>query len=178
MKLWKFWDKFKLAMSVEVVVLLFTYIFLLLSFGWLKSNQCYETCKLAICYMDPSKSSNLTLKRGHGIILARRSWWNIRLLSQLGRKMLKLRRERRVATCMNCRWQIVTKFPIEMTRKKVGCGHYGTKCWVVDFLRAKINKDIQTWLSLLHTCNAWDKLLTSFGYAQRSSWYGQVHIFH
>ncbi len=107
-------------MLVEVVVLYSHTIFLLLSFGWLKSNQCYETCKLAICYMDPSKSSNLTLKRGHGI-LARRSWWNIQLgLNWEGRYAQTWKRERDVSqhTWMNCGWQIVTKFPIEMTRKK------------------------------------------------------------
>lgn len=75
MKLWKIWDKFKLAMSLEVVVL---YSHTFFYYFPLKSNQCHETCKLAICYTDPSKSSNLTLKRAHGI-LAMRSWWNTRL---------------------------------------------------------------------------------------------------
>jgi hypothetical protein len=51
--------------------------------------------------------------------------------------MLKLRREREM--CHNIHeWIVYDKlspnFQLRWWGKKVGSGHYGTKCWVVDFL--------------------------------------------
>ncbi len=117
-------------MLVEVVVLYSHTFFLLLSFGWLKSNQCYETCKLAICYMDPSPRVQI--------------WpWNVDMeywlggvdetydLVSIGKEdMLKLGREREM--CHNIHEWIVDdklspNFQLRWWGKKVGSGHYGTQ---------------------------------------------------